>query len=75
MDSIASKRHDGGGDEEDRGRAHRLAAGQQQKLEEDQERDGEEQDERAVDENLREQRCEGAGDHHHGNEGETLLDV
>jgi hypothetical protein len=38
-------------DEEDRGHARRLAAGEQQKLEKDQERDGEEQDERTVDEN------------------------
>ena len=67
--------NDGCRDEEDRGHAHRLAAGEQQKLEEDQEGDGEEQDERAIDENLSQESREGASGHHHGNKGETLLDA
>jgi hypothetical protein len=67
--------HDGCRDEEDRGHAHRLAAGEEQKLEEDQEGDGEEQDERAIDENLSEESREGASDHHHRDKSDALLEA
>jgi hypothetical protein len=69
------QRNNGCRDQEDRGHAHRLATGEQQKLDEDQEGDGEEQDERTIDENLSQESCEGASGHHHGNKGETLLDA
>ena len=69
------QRHDGRGDEECRRHPHSLAAGQQQKLQKDQQRDHEEQDKGAMVKNLRDQNGEDASRHHHGNKGETLLDA
>ena len=59
----------------DRRHARRLAAGEQEKREERHQRNGEQQDERAIDKNLGDQDGEGAGGHHDGNKGEALLDA
>jgi hypothetical protein len=63
------------GDEERPRHAHRLTAGERQKRKESHQRDGEEQDDRAIDKNLGEQNGKGAGDHHDSDKGEALLDT
>jgi len=69
------QRHDRRGDEECRRHPHSLAASQQQKLQKDQQKNHEEQDEGTAVENLRDQNGEDASRHHHGDKGETLLDA
>ena len=69
------QRNDGRGDEEHRGHTCRLAAGEQEKREERHQRDGEQQNERAIDKNLGHQHGEDAGAHDHRDKDNAFLDA